>query len=333
MRIIPFILLLLYPIITFTQTVEVKTYNIIEENGAYGVEKIFEGDSSSIIIQPTYDYIEILDSAQLIEARRYSLIPGDSTYRLPGPVIEYYNISGDILQRNVNQLLEADKDGTFCREYQKRYFSTEMDVAIMTKEAITEKIKGRRREAYQKYMEIYRKYPSLEFAKKAANDIKASIRNDRQEVLAQMAQEEAERRAAMEQLSASLQQLSNTIAQISASRQRTHTSRPAQTRSKEVAQSTSTSSNNKSTRYNQKTATKSKITETQKEVNSSKKSSKGSTWCFNKEWVKCTLCNGSGRCVFCSGRGKIVSYVTRTCDSCHGSGTCSRCKGTKQIYQ
>lgn len=332
MRIIYFILLLLYPIITFTQTIEAQTYNIIEENGAYGVEELFEGDSSSIIIQPIYDYIEILDSAQLIEARRYSLIPGDSTYKLPAPVIEYYNINGDIVQRNVNQLLEADKDGTFCREYQKRYFSTEMDVAIMTKEAINEKIKGRRREAYQKYMEIYRKYPSLEFAKEAANDIKSSIRNDRQEVLAQMAQEAAEIHAAMEQLSASLQQLSNTIGQISASRQKTHTSRPVQTRSKEVAQNTSTSSNNKTTRHNHKT-TKSKITETQKEKNSSQNSSKGSMWCFNKEWVKCTLCNGSGKCVFCTGRGKIVGYVIRTCDSCHGSGTCSRCKGTKQIYQ
>ena len=319
-------------ILNFQQQLPSQTFDdndsitIFEENGALGVQLSYE-DSTQTIVPSTYDYVEILDSAKLIEARRYSLTPGDSTTKLPAPVIEFYNFEGNLILRNINLLVEADKSGYYCREYQKRYFSAEMDIAIMMGDAAKEKTNGRRREAYQKYMEIYRKYPNFDYAKNAADEIKASIRNERQATIARMQQEEAERQAAIQALSASLQQLGNTIGQqIAAHQRRPSAQRRTPTHSSSNTQKSATSHNSNPT--NQKhTATSARNTTAKKTQNTSR--TKGGIWCYDKKLVKCTLCNGSGKCTFCY-HGKVNG---RTCIYCSGSNVCKRCHGTKQIYQ
>ena len=44
--------------------------------------------------------------------------------------------------------------------------------------------------------------------------------------------------------------------------------------------------------------------------------------------IKCTLCYGSKKCVFCRGRGQVN---TVKCDDCNGTGICTRCKGAGVI--
>lgn len=300
---------------------------VFEENGAFGAQLTHE-DSTLTIVPSTYDYVEILDSAKLIEARRYSLTPGDSTTKLPAPVIEFYNFEGNLKLRNINLLVEADKSGYYCREYQKRYFSAEMDIAIMLGDAANEKTNGRRREAYQKYMEIYRKYPNFDYAKNAADEIKASIRNERQATIAQMQREEAERQAAMQALSASLQQLGNNIGQqIAAHRHRPSAQKRTPAHGSSGTQKSATSHNSSST--SQKHTTTSARNTTAKKTQNTGRSKGGEVWCFDKKLVKCTLCNGTGKCSFCY-QGKVKG---RTCSTCSGSNVCKRCHGTKQIYQ
>lgn len=46
--------------------------------------------------------------------------------------------------------------------------------------------------------------------------------------------------------------------------------------------------------------------------------------------IKCTLCYGSKKCVFCRGRGQVN---TVKCDVCNGTGICSRCKGAGVIVR
>lgn len=46
--------------------------------------------------------------------------------------------------------------------------------------------------------------------------------------------------------------------------------------------------------------------------------------------IKCTLCYGSKKCVFCRGRGQVN---TVKCDMCNGTGICSRCKGAGVIVR
>lgn len=46
--------------------------------------------------------------------------------------------------------------------------------------------------------------------------------------------------------------------------------------------------------------------------------------------IKCTLCYGSKKCVFCRGRGKVKGF---NCDKCNGTGICSRCKGAGVIVR
>ena len=46
--------------------------------------------------------------------------------------------------------------------------------------------------------------------------------------------------------------------------------------------------------------------------------------------IKCTLCYGSKKCVFCRGRGQVN---TVKCDKCNGTGICSRCKGAGVIVR
>lgn len=295
---------------------------IIFEEGGFGVKRSSK-DSTQIIVPPTYDYVELLDSVNLIEVRRYSLTPGDSTKKLPAPVIEFYDFDGDLTLRNINLLVEADESGYYCREYQKRYFSAEMDIALMVRDAANEKINGRRREAYRKYMEIYRKYPNFDYAKNAADNIKESIRDEREATIAQMQQEEAERKAAVEALQASLQQLGNAIGQTSVQKHSPSAQRRTQAHSSSNTQKRTTS-NNSST--NQRRTTSANSTTTKKAPYNSKSVY---IWCYDKKLVKCTLCNGSGNCTFCHG-GKVNGF---TCRTCGGSNVCKRCHGAKQIYQ
>ena len=46
--------------------------------------------------------------------------------------------------------------------------------------------------------------------------------------------------------------------------------------------------------------------------------------------IKCTLCYGSKKCVFCRGRGQVN---TVKCDDCNGTGICTRCKGAGVIVR
>lgn len=53
---------------------------------------------------------------------------------------------------------------------------------------------------------------------------------------------------------------------------------------------------------------------------------------FKKEWVRCVVCGGSGRCKSCGGKGfSIVSSIYGSsaveCGVCHGSGVCGICHG------
>lgn len=45
----------------------------------------------------------------------------------------------------------------------------------------------------------------------------------------------------------------------------------------------------------------------------------------------CSTCNGSGKCQFCRGIGKVDG---RDCQICDGTGKCPRCRGrkTKPLY-
>lgn len=324
-----------------------QTNNILEpfeSDGAIGVRLLSSDNSSTTIVSPTFDYIEIMDSTELIEARRYSLVAGDSTKRLPAPVIEYYTLDGNLRYRNINLLLDADTDGSYCKEYQKRYFSVEMDIALLMKDALKEKEMGRRREAYQKFMAIYQKYPDFELAKTSADNIKASIRAERLQTIDQMNREAAEREAAYQQLSASLQQLSATIGQIANSGQHQVVSRQVATSSRQQSASTNQETSS-SDRYDTKVKYKrysstasSKTTQSAKTTKSSSSSSqRGHTWCYDKKLERCTLCLGSGTCNFCyDGGNHIVSAKGngyRVCRYCKGTNICQRCKGAKQIYR
>ena len=42
---------------------------------------------------------------------------------------------------------------------------------------------------------------------------------------------------------------------------------------------------------------------------------------------KCPTCNGSGKCRFCRGVGKVDG---RNCQICDGNGKCRSCKGKKE---
>lgn len=46
--------------------------------------------------------------------------------------------------------------------------------------------------------------------------------------------------------------------------------------------------------------------------------------------IKCTLCYGSKKCVFCRGSGQVK---TMKCDTCNGTGICTRCKGAGVIVR
>lgn len=308
-----------------------QTNNIIEcfeTEAAIGV-RLSSNNDTITIIPSTFDYIDIIDSMEMIEARRYSLVPGDSTKRLPAPVIEYYTFNGDLMFRNINLLLDADTDGIFCTEYQKRYFTQEMDIALMMKEALKEKENGRRREAYQKFMAIYRKYPNFELAKESANEIKATIHQERIQTIQQMNRESAERAAAYQQLAASLQQLSSTIAQLNNKPQANTKIYTASTSSQTDQEPTS--SDNKEIKYKRYSST----TKTTKSANrKSSISHRSKFWCFEKKLQKCTLCNGSGKCVWCYDGGNhiIGGSGYKICKYCKGSNLCQRCKGAKQIY-
>lgn len=316
-----------------------QTNNILEPfetDGAFGVRLLSSDNSSTTIVSPTFDYIEIMDSTELIEARRYSLVPGDSTKRLPAPVIEYYTLDGNLKYRNINLLLEADTDGSYCKEYQKRYFSVEMDIALLMKDALKEKEMGRRREAYQKFMAIYQKYPNFELAKTSADNIKASIRTQRLQTIDQMNREAAEREAAYQQLSASLQQLSATIGQLANSGQHQVASRQVSTINHQqsepaIHETSSSSRNDNKTKYRRYgSASSNKTTQATKTTKSSRSSSqRGHMWCYDKKLERCTLCLGSGTCNFCRG-GRINGFV---CKTCCGTNICKRCNGAKQIYR
>ena len=42
------------------------------------------------------------------------------------------------------------------------------------------------------------------------------------------------------------------------------------------------------------------------------------------DWVKCTVCKGTGNCIECHGKGKKNGSV---CVKCDGTGKCSSCEG------
>ena len=163
-------------------------------------------------------------------------------------------------------------------------------------------------------MEIYRKYPNFDYAKNAADNIKESIRDEREATIAQMQQEEAERKAAVEALQASLQQLGNAIGQTSVQKHSPSAQRRTQAHSSSNTQKRTTS-NNSST--NQRRTTSANSTTTKKAPYNSKSVY---IWCYDKKLVKCTLCNGSGNCTFCHG-AKVNGF---TCGTCGGSNVCKR---------
>ena len=49
------------------------------------------------------------------------------------------------------------------------------------------------------------------------------------------------------------------------------------------------------------------------------------------EKVKCTKCDGTGKCMECGGRGKnkygILTEVELECFECRGQGMCTQCNG------
>lgn len=325
MRILYILLsLLIFQNVYADNTKENTSLTVLKKNSAYGVKQIVNGNAS-VLIEPTYDYVNIIDSINMIEVRRYCLTPGDTLKRLPAPVIEFYDLEGNFLQRNVSMLIEADPNETMCRAYQKQYFSPEMDIALMTKEAMKELSVNRRREAYQKYMAIYKKYPKFEHAKNEADKIKQAIHDERLEVRAQLSRERAEQQAALKDLAVSLQSLSNSLAQIQTSRQ-SSSSTSSTTRTTKTTQTANRTT--KSTSSTNRSASSTSASRQQKTTRPSS-SNKSHFWSLEKKRIKCTLCNGSGKCS-CH-NGKILGHVIRECNSCKGSGICPRCKGAKTI--
>lgn len=306
---------------------------IIGKESFYGVG-IYENGNEILVVDSIYDGVTILDEMQMIEAMQYHLVPGDSTTKMPAPVVLYYNYEGELVSRNISLLFEADTDDRFCSRYADKYNVPELKAGVMFREAMAFELAGKNREAYQKYLAISKKYPEMTLAQEKADEIMQNMRDRQAYARQQIAEERARAEAfaaSMQELAASINQLGNTIQAASNSRHR-HTSAPAhrntasvQERSSSVSSSSTTSSSNSSTK-------KSSSTSSTKKATTRDVSSKGSSWCFDKKEVECTLCKGRGKCTFCRD-GKVYGYVIRTCDYCRGTGICQRCKGTKTITQ
>ena len=60
----------------------------------------------------------------------------------------------------------------------------------------------------------------------------------------------------------------------------------------------------------------------------SNSSSHGSTNSTQKDYNKCRMCNGTGRCTSCNGRGtSIITGHSEVCYQCRGDGRCRTCWG------
>ena len=192
--------------------------------------------------------------------------------------------------------------------------------------------RGQRREAYQYYMRAYKACPAHSFAKEKADAVQASVADDRAKAMEKWNQalREAEiaRQQREAQMAASLNYWNSVafntqLQQQNAKRQAKATPAPSQTTQQSSAKQNATSPKNKKTSTTKKRSVTGNIF-----------SHDAPQFGITRERAEelgindCPICHGGQRCIFCGGKGKIVGYVTRTCDSCNGTGICSRCKGT-----
>jgi len=289
---------------------------------SFGVMNINSGE---IILDTLFQEVRIFDDS-FVECIYDRYFDGSAYVSLPGPVVEYYNASGNLLSRECGALLSADRPPySKTVEFAKFMGFNEVQASAEFLAAQDFEAKGLRREAFQRYVAAYKLCPSLSIAKERGMAIRNSIDSERSEVADQLAREalqrqiEAQKRqAAMEAVAASLNATAAAISQIGYAAKAQRSSAAAVKQKDSGEQSLSSSSSSSSSGSSVSSREKKTVT---------KKSSSSSSSLYHIDFTgdPCTLCRGDKTCNFCY-RGKVNG--TMTCNYCHGSNICPRCNGT-----
>jgi len=276
---------------------------------SFGVMNINSGE---IILDTLFQEVRIFDDS-FVECIYDRYFDGSAYVSLPGPVVEYYNASGNLLSRECGALLSADRPPySKTVEFAKFMGFNEVQASAEFLAAQDFEAKGLRREAFQRYVAAYKLCPSLSIAKERGIGAELQSAREKATVLENQLREAREalqrqieaqkRQAAMEAVAASLNATAAAISQIGYAAKAQRSSAAAVKQKDSGEQSLSSSSSSSSSGSSVSSREKKTVT---------KKSSSSSSSLYHIDFTgdPCTLCRGDKTCNFCY-RGKVNGTMT-----------------------